>query len=64
MKGDWLRHILYACANGATISCGACPLFHQPTLGDWMSVLDGAAALVNLAGRTVNCVKTPDHCDE
>jgi uncharacterized protein (TIGR01777 family) len=26
--------------------------------------LDGAAALVNLAGRTVDCVKTPDHCDE
>jgi hypothetical protein len=26
--------------------------------------LDGASALVNLAGRTVDCVKTPDHCDE
>ncbi len=34
------------------------------TPGDWVSVLDGAAALVNLAGRTVDCVKTPDHCDE
>ncbi len=34
------------------------------TLGDWAGVLDGAAALVNLAGRTVDCVKTPDHCDE
>lgn len=34
------------------------------TLGDWANVLDGAAALVNLAGRTVDCVKTPDHCDE
>ncbi len=29
-----------------------------------MRHLDGAAALVNLAGRTVDCVKTPDHCDE
>ena len=34
------------------------------TLGDWMCELDGAAGLVNLAGRTVDCIKTPDHCDE
>ena len=34
------------------------------TLGDWAACLDGAFALVNLAGRTVDCVKTPDHCDE
>ena len=34
------------------------------TVGDWVHHLDGAAALVNLAGRTVDCVKTPDHCDE
>lgn len=33
-------------------------------LGPWVERLDGAAALVNLAGRTVDCVKTPDHCDE
>src|SRR5262245_3133004 len=34
------------------------------TVGDWSRHLDGATALVNLAGRTVDCVKTPDHCDE
>lgn len=34
------------------------------TLGPWAEVLSGAAALVNLVGRTVDCVKTPDHCDE
>lgn len=34
------------------------------TLDDWSSVLDGADALVNLAGRTVDCIKTPDHRDE
>ncbi|MFM7107586.1 MAG: hypothetical protein ACKOZU_03140 [Planctomycetaceae bacterium] len=34
------------------------------TLGDWTSCLDGAAGLVNLVGRTVDCVKTPGHCDE
>jgi uncharacterized protein (TIGR01777 family) len=33
-------------------------------LGAWAEALDGARALVNLAGRTVDCVKTPDHCDE
>lgn len=44
------------------------PWVHAPwdarTPGDWTSHLDGAAALVNLAGRTVDCVKTPAHCDE
>jgi uncharacterized protein len=34
------------------------------SLGGWASHLDGAEALVNLAGRSVDCIKTPDHCDE
>jgi uncharacterized protein len=34
------------------------------TLGNWRDELDGAAGLVNLAGRSVNCIKTPDHQDE
>ena len=34
------------------------------TLGQWQQELDGADGLVNLAGRSVNCIKTPDHCDE
>jgi uncharacterized protein (TIGR01777 family) len=34
------------------------------TVGDWKQELDGAAGLVNLAGRSVDCVKTPDHQDE
>ena len=34
------------------------------TLGDWCEVLEGATAIVNLAGRSVDCIKTPDHCDE
>lgn len=34
------------------------------TLDSWASHLDGASALVNLAGRTVDCIKTTDHCDE
>lgn len=33
-------------------------------LGDWARHLEGAAALVNLTGRTVDCIKTPEHCDE
>lgn len=32
--------------------------------GEWVRELEGASALVNLAGRTVDCIKTPDHCDE
>ncbi|MBY0399559.1 TIGR01777 family oxidoreductase [Myxococcota bacterium] len=34
------------------------------SLGDWTRELDGASALVNLVGRTVDCIKTPDHQDE
>jgi len=32
--------------------------------GTWEASLDGADAVVNLAGRTVDCRKTPDRCDE
>ena len=34
------------------------------TVDDWAEHLEGAAAVVNLAGRTVDCIKTPDHCDQ
>jgi hypothetical protein len=34
------------------------------TVGNWLNELDGAAGLVNLVGRTVDCMKTPDHKDE
>lgn len=34
------------------------------TLGDWAEELEGSLALINLAGRSVNCVKTPENVDE
>ena len=34
------------------------------SLGDWAGSLEGAYALVNLTGRTVDCIKTPEHKDE
>ncbi len=33
-------------------------------LGQWSGELEGAGALVNLVGRSVDCIKTPDHQDE
>jgi uncharacterized protein (TIGR01777 family) len=39
-------------------------LWDGRTLGKWLESLEGADAIVNLAGRTVNCIKTPDHQDE
>ncbi len=29
--------------------------------GEWISFLDGAAAVINLAGRSINCPHTPDN---
>jgi len=34
------------------------------SLGAWQHELDGAQALINLVGRSVDCIKTPDHQDE
>ncbi len=34
------------------------------SIGPWSRVLDGASGLVNLVGRSVDCIKTPDHQDE
>lgn len=34
------------------------------TLGEWGTCLAGADAVINLVGRTVDCIKTPDHQDE
>ena len=33
-------------------------------LGDWARESDCACGVVNLVGRTVDCIKTPDHQDE
>jgi uncharacterized protein len=34
------------------------------SIGPWHTLLDGTVALVNLAGRSVDCRKTPERCDE
>jgi len=31
--------------------------------GNWTEVLNNATAIVNLAGKSVDCIKTPDNCD-
>ncbi|HKK77603.1 MAG TPA: TIGR01777 family oxidoreductase [Saprospiraceae bacterium] len=32
-------------------------------VGPWKAALEGARAIVNLAGKSVNCQKTPENCD-
>lgn len=32
-------------------------------VGDWKYLLDDAEAIVNLAGKSVDCIKSPDNCD-
>lgn len=43
---------------------GAWVAWDGRTLGPWADALEGAIAVVNLVGRTVDCRKTPDRCDE
>jgi uncharacterized protein (TIGR01777 family) len=66
------RHLASAGYGVVTVARGAAAAgatwqhatWDARTMGDWGRHLDGATAIVNLAGRTVDCIKTPDHCDE
>jgi len=33
------------------------------SVGDWKNILEGAYAVVNLVGKSVDCIKSPDNCD-
>jgi hypothetical protein len=66
------RHLTAAGADVAVLSRRPAPRsvpwrtleWDARTLGPWTDALNGASAIVNLTGRTVDCVKTPDHVDE
>lgn len=38
-------------------------LWDGRNIGEWKNELEGALAVVNLAGKSVDCIKTPDNCD-
>ena len=46
-------------STGGAVNTGA-----PGNAGNASGINDGAAAVVNLTGRTVDCIKTPDRCDE
>jgi uncharacterized protein (TIGR01777 family) len=71
--GTSLARHLAAAGHAVTILSRHAPKISGPwqhvlwdarTLGDWRTALSGAGGLVNLVGRTVDCIKTPDHQDE
>ncbi len=71
--GRSLAHHLHGAGKRVVILSRSAPKTEGPwthtrwdgrTLADWASALEGCSAIVNLAGRTVDCVKTPDHIDE
>ena len=41
-----------------------CVRWDGRSLGPWVEALEHSSGLVNLCGRSVDCVKTPDHQDE
>jgi uncharacterized protein (TIGR01777 family) len=51
-------------AKANTSQSWRCVSWDARTLGDWTGCLEGAFGLVNLVGRSVDCIKTPDHQDE
>jgi len=53
---SWMR-----CSHSGWWSRAAAA-FSDRSAGEWAACLEGAAGLVNRVGRTVDCVKTPDHC--
>ncbi len=57
IAGDWTHHVWDARSLEA-------PPAQTVSAGNWVETLDGADAVINLAGRSVNCVKTPEHQDE
>ena len=71
--GISLTHHLVALGHSVVILSRNAPKFSGPfrhvawdgrSLGEWANVLNGATGLVNLTGRSVDCIKTPDHQDE
>ena len=54
--------------RGEAREAGGAPIrfvhWNARSIGEWSRELDGAHGLVNLAGRSVDCIKAPDHCDE
>jgi len=71
--GSSLARYLTAAGYSVTVLCRSVPKKRGPwqyvvwdarCAGEWKSVLNGAAGVVNLVGRSVDCIKTPDHRDE
>ena len=71
--GVSLAHHLVDCGASVVILSRNAPRVAGPwrhlswdgrTLGAWRDELNEADGLVNLAGRSVDCIKTPDHQDE
>lgn len=71
--GVSLAHLLAARGAEVVVLSRHQPRFAGPwkhvawdgrTRGSWQDALNGSEGLVNLAGRNVNCVKTPAHQDE
>jgi len=59
-----LGHEVVVCSRGAVDGPWRQVRWDGRRLGAWCAALDGCDALVNLAGRSVDCIKTPDHRDE
>ena len=58
------RVTILARGNAQRGSVGTFLQWDGRSIDDWAEHLKDAHAIVNLAGRSVDCIKTPDHCDQ
>jgi len=64
LEAEGCEVILLSRRRPTAESAGTHAVWDGRSVGDWATHLEGAAALVNLAGRSVDCIKTANHSDE
>lgn len=57
-------HEVVVLGRGGAVGAGRAVVWDGRTLGPWAAELEGADAVVNLAGRNVNCRYTPENLAE
>jgi len=64
LVADGMEVVVLTRSPRASAPCGRELPWDGETLGPWAEALDGAAAVINLTGKSVDCRYTPENCTE